>query len=91
MPFSQLVEAGQQLVAVRHLHHQLLRGEGVGPHGEAVEHDLDDHQHGRLDEAHPVQARTDGHTHGGSAPHTGGSSQAPDGVAVLEDDAGAQK
>ena len=88
---QQLVEARQQPLIVRHLHHQLLRGQGVRPHREAVEHDLDRHQHGSLDESDPVQARADGHAHGGSAPHTCGGGQPSDGVSVLEDNAGTQK
>ena len=88
---GQRVELLLQLLGVLHLHHKLLGGQGVGAHGEAVQNDLDGHQHRRFDQTQPVHARAHRHADGGGAPHTGGGGQAPDGVAVFEDNAGAQK
>lgn len=88
---DQAVKGLHQAVAVRHVHRDLLGDLRIAAHPEPVQHQLDHHQYHSLHQAQPVHTRADGHAHGGGAPHTGGSGQAPDGAAVFEDDAGAQK
>ena len=88
---QQVVKALVHGVGVLHLHQQLLGGEGVRAHGEAVEDHLDGHQDGGLAQAQPVHARAHSHADGGGAPHAGGGGQTADRIAVFEDDAGAQE